>query len=83
MKYDKLKGIMREKGYSQKNLANKMGVTVQSLNSKLNGRTQFTIEEALNIICILKLEKPIEIFFQNHIPNTQQGRIESREKQNI
>lgn len=71
MNYGKLKGIMREKGCSQKKLADKMGMTVQSINSKLNGRTQFTIEEALNIICILNIEKPAEIFFEKDIPNKQ------------
>lgn len=75
MSYNKLKGIMRERGYSQKNLATKIGITVQSINSKLNGRTQFTIEEALNIICILNIEKPEEVFFENDFPNKQRKTV--------
>ncbi|MDU3406654.1 helix-turn-helix transcriptional regulator [Clostridium sp.] len=71
MIYSKLKGIMREKGYSQKLLATEMGMTVQTINAKLNGRTQFTIEEALSIIFILNIEKPGEIFFEDNIPNKQ------------
>ncbi len=75
MIYNKLKGIMREKGYSQKLLATEMGMTVQSINAKLNGRTQFTIEEALSIILILNIEKPGEIFFEDNIPNMQRNVI--------
>lgn len=71
MFYSKLKGIMRERGYSQRLLADEMGITVQSINAKLNGRKQFTIEEALNIIFILKIEKPEEVFFKDNIPNMQ------------
>ncbi|MFR5643204.1 MAG: helix-turn-helix transcriptional regulator [Clostridium paraputrificum] len=75
MIYNKLKGIMREKGYSQKLLATEMGMTVQSINAKLNGRTQFTIEEALSIVLILNIEKPGEIFFEDNIPKMQRKAI--------
>lgn len=71
MIYSKLKGIMRQRGYSQQLLANEMGMTVQSINAKLNGRTQFTIEEALNIIFILDIKNPEEIFFKDNISNMQ------------
>ena len=69
MIYNKLKGIMREKNYSQNKLAKQIGITTQSLNAKLNGRSQFTIEEALNIIAVLKIIKPEEIFFNNTVSN--------------
>lgn len=69
MNYNKLKGIMREKNYSQNKLAKRIGITTQSLNAKLNGRSQFTIEEAINIIAVLKIIKPEEIFFNNTVSN--------------
>ena len=69
MNYNKLKGIMREKNYSQNKLAKRIGITTQSLNAKLNGRSQFTIEEAINIIIVLKIIKPEEIFFNNTVSN--------------
>lgn len=69
MNYNKLKGIMREKNYSQNKLAKRIGITTQSLNAKLNGRSQFTIEEAINIITVLKIIKPEEIFFNNTVSN--------------
>ena len=71
MIYNKLKGIMREKNYSQNKLAKQIGITTQSLNAKLNGRSQFTIEEAINIIAVLKIIKPEEIFFNNTVSNLQ------------
>ena len=69
MIYNKLKGIMREKNYSQNKLAKQIGITTQCLNAKLNGRSQFTIEEAINIIAVLKIIKPEEIFFNNTVSN--------------
>ena len=71
MIYNKLKGIRREKNYSQNKLAKQIGITTQSLNAKLNGRSQFTIEEAINIIAVLKIIKPEEIFFNNTVSNLQ------------
>lgn len=74
MIYSKLKGIMKEKNYSQSKLAKKLNITTQSLNAKLNGRSQFTIKEALDIISILNIENSndvVEIFFKNNIPNMQ------------
>lgn len=69
---NKLKGIMRENGVTQQELADKLGISVQSFNSKINGRTAFTVPEAMNIIEFLGIKNPEEIFFNNKIPNTQQ-----------
>lgn len=68
---NKLKGIMREKNVTQQELADKLGISVQSFNSKINGRTAFTIPEAINIIEILGISNPKEIFFNENIPNMQ------------
>ena len=74
MAYNKLKGIMKEKNYSQSKLADILKISTQSLNAKLNGRSQFTVQEAFEIISILKIESSndiVEIFFKNNIPNMQ------------
>lgn len=74
MIYNKLKGIMKENNCSQSKLAKKLNITTQSLNAKLNGRTQFTIREAVDIISIFNIKNPndiTEIFFTNSIPNKQ------------
>lgn len=68
---NKLKGIMRENNVTQQELADKLGISVQSFNSKINGRTAFTVPEAMNIIEFLGIKNPEEIFFNNKIPNTQ------------
>ncbi|WP_283736543.1 helix-turn-helix transcriptional regulator [Clostridium perfringens] len=75
MIYNKLKGIMKEKNYSQSKLAKSLNITTQSLNAKLNGCSQFTIKEAFDIISILDIENSndvVEIFFKNNIPKMQQ-----------
>lgn len=72
----KLKGRIVEKGLSQTFLAEKMGLSIQSLNGKLNGRFCFTIPEAMILIEILNLENPAEIFFNQNISNTQQNKTD-------
>ncbi|MBT2156676.1 helix-turn-helix transcriptional regulator [Clostridioides difficile] len=62
MNISKLKGKMVEKKYTQKKLAEELGMTVQALNAKLNNRSQFKIEEAVKISNILQIEEPGEIF---------------------
>lgn len=60
---NKLKGAMRERDITQQELADKIGITVQALNAKLNGRTAFTIPEAQKIAKVLSLKNPGDIFF--------------------
>ena len=61
---NKLKGIMREKNVTQQELADKLGVSVQTFNSKINGRTAFTIPEAIKIIELLVLRNQKKFFLQ-------------------
>lgn len=63
MQTNKLKAKMVEMGYTQIKLAKEMGITVQSLNSKLNGRSGFSLDEAISITKILQIENPVDIFF--------------------
>lgn len=62
-RYAKLKGKMVEKGFTQAKLASDIGISVQSLNSKINGKTEFSVTEMGIIARTLELEDPIEIFF--------------------
>lgn len=73
MSFDKLKGKMTERRVSQKRMAKELGITVQSLNAKLNGRSKFTLEEVVKITEILSLEDPVDIFFAPSVPNMQQN----------
>ena len=54
---------MRENNITQQNLADELGISVQSFNAKINGRSVFTISEAKKISEILHLDNPGEIFF--------------------
>ena len=71
MSFDKLKGKMAEAHVSQAKLSGYLGITVQSLNAKLNGRTQFTLEEAVKITEFLNLKDPVDIFFAPSVPKMQ------------
>lgn len=71
MNLNKLKGKIVENGFTQQKLADKMGLTIQSVNAKLNNRRPFTIQEACLITQILQLDNPIEIFFTQSIPEMQ------------
>lgn len=65
MQTNKIRAKMVELGYTQKKLASSMGITVQTLNSKLNGRSVLTLDEAISITKILKITNPTEIFFSS------------------
>lgn len=71
MSFDKLKGKMTESRISQEKLARHLGITVQSLNAKLNGRSQFTLEEVVKITKVLALEDPVDIFFNPSVLKMQ------------
>lgn len=72
MSFDKLKGKMAEQRISQEKMAKYLGITVQSFNAKLNGRSHFTLEEVIKITKILSLHDPVDIFFEPSVPNMQQ-----------
>lgn len=63
--HDRLKGRMAELGITQMQLAKELGISLQALNQKLNGKTDMSINEAEKIIKVLKIENPNSIFF-NH-----------------
>lgn len=71
MSFDKLKGKMAEAHVSQDKLSKQLGITVQSLNAKINGRSQFTLEEVVKITDYLNLEDPVNIFFKPSVLKMQ------------
>lgn len=54
--YYKLKGIMAEKQITQKMLADKLDISISTLNFKINGKSNFTLNEAIKISQILGVE---------------------------
>ena len=62
---------MTERHLSQAELAKCLGITVQALNAKLNGRSPFILEEVVKITDILSLDDPVDIFFRPSILKMQ------------
>ena len=71
LNFDKLKGLMREKKITQENLALKLNISLQSLNSKLNGKSSFTLDEVRILISYLEIKDIKAYFFSSSIPNMQ------------
>ena len=65
MNKNKLKGKIREKGLTYQKLAKKIGISVTSVNYKVNGQNFFNHEEMIKLREILRLtdNEIIEIFF--------------------
>ena len=83
MSFDKLKGKMAEAHVSQAKLSGYLGITVQSLNAKLNGRTQFTLEEAVKITEFLNLKDPVDIFFAPSVQKMQKSNESGEYKKDV
>ncbi|WP_352408070.1 helix-turn-helix transcriptional regulator [Acetoanaerobium noterae] len=47
----KLKGLIAEFGLSQKQLAEHLGITLRAFNDKINGKKDFSLNEARIISC--------------------------------
>lgn len=64
----KLKGLMRQHGFSQKDISKYLDIAISTLNRKLNGEVDFTkteIDQLLNLF-----EKSYdELFFENNFLN--------------
>ena len=71
MKFYKLRAKMMEKEMTQEKLAMALKIAPQTLNAKINGRTQFTLEEVLEIVSILEIDNPVDIFFAENFKSTR------------
>ena len=63
MDMDKLKDKILEQGITHEELALRLGITVKTLNLKLNKRSRITIRDAEGMSKILNIENPSTIFF--------------------
>lgn len=67
----KLLGIMAEKGTSQRKLASVLGISKNTLNSKINGKGCFDTHQAAQICEFLEITDDAtkaQIFFENIVP---------------
>lgn len=66
MNINKLKGMMTEKGYTQVEIAEKLGISPKTLSNKLK-KEVFNSDEINKLIEILDIKNPMEIFFANKV----------------
>lgn len=63
----KLKALMVEKGFTQEQLAKRLGISEQSLNYKINNKREFKASEITVMIDLLKITNVSEIFFNQKV----------------
>ncbi|MFS7206984.1 hypothetical protein CKN63_03285 [Carnobacterium divergens] len=62
--HDKLRGLMREKGITQEDLAEKISISKTSLSLKLNSKVMFSPKEMLNIQKTLDInDEDFKVYF--------------------
>ena len=55
--FSKLKGLMREKGFTQEAVAQEINIAYSTLNLKLNGNTYLGQDEILKLANLLGIQK--------------------------
>lgn len=63
MNIQKLQLLMVQRGYNTKELSYKLEINEKVLHSKVNGKAKFSMREMIDLIEILKIDNPREIFF--------------------
>lgn len=64
MDYSKLLGRIREKGMTQAELAQKIGMSAATLNKKLRGHTEFMQSEISSLCTVLDIkDREISVYF--------------------
>ena len=64
---NKLKARIVEKGYTQEEIAKKLGCSMASVNYKINNKREFTADEFFALCKILSIEDPFEYFFVKNV----------------
>lgn len=59
MNLKKLKGAMAEKDFTQSKLASMLGLSLKSFSAKINGKTEFKVNELAKISKILDVDPSI------------------------
>lgn len=66
MNTGKLRGIMAEKGYSGRDIAQILGISEKTFYSKMK-RGVFGTDEAAKMVSVLDIEDPAAIFFDKQV----------------
>lgn len=62
-----LKGKIREKGYTQAEMASRLSISHASMNYKINNKRTFTVEEIIKLCRILEISDKDVYFFNWHV----------------
>lgn len=54
-------------------VAKAIGINVSTLYRKAHGKSEFTRSEIQKICDVLKIDSPMDIFFDNELTQTQEG----------
>lgn len=57
-----IKGMLKQKGITQKELAEQLGIAFETLNRKIHGADEFRYWEVVRICAILEIENPMHVF---------------------
>ena len=61
-----LRGRIAEKGYTQKEVAQMIGITYQSFSDKINNKSNFKVSEIIKMCAILDIADKDRYFFANN-----------------
>lgn len=67
---DKLKGLLVSKGFRQEDAAKQIGISTQTLNGKINNKTDFLsseIEQLCELLEIRDAKTVVEVFFSKNV----------------
>lgn len=67
--HSKLKGLLREKGMTQDDLAKAVNLSSSGLNLKMNGKLAFRVPEVYAICDVLDIKDPVPFFFTPKLSN--------------
>lgn len=68
-----LKAKITERGLTQSQVANMIGISGNSLSRKIRGLRDFRLREVQQLCDCLNIDNPGEIFFNHNIPKMQQN----------
>lgn len=58
-----LKGRIIAKGFTQADIARKLGISKTAFNNKLNGKSEFTASEIKTLVTVLDIDDVAAYFF--------------------
>ena len=67
MNANALRGEIARRGYTQGDVAKKIGISPKAFSQKINGKRQFKMSEAEKMVALLDIKDPAAIFFGKEV----------------